>query len=192
MWPTEAPTSEAAVDAISTWIGTFGHMDWVVTDQGTHFTSSVVKHLVSDFKLRHHFTTAYCPWANGSVERICNEVIRASRAVLSELQLSPKHWQSILECIQSIINQEPLKRLGLRNEKNPSMYRTPLEVFTIHRPKRPLLRALLLSGYRETPSLQELRVKEILEIGKIQDTLDKMRKEVNQRAEKTSKTKAEA
>lgn len=80
-------------------------MEWIVTDQGSHFTSTLMKDMTEDMKLDHHFTTAHCPWANGSVERICREVIRANRAVLSEMKLDPTEWTAIVECVQSILNR---------------------------------------------------------------------------------------
>jgi hypothetical protein len=36
----------------------------------------------------HHFTTAYSPWANGTVEAVCKQTIRAARDMMSEMHLA--------------------------------------------------------------------------------------------------------
>lgn len=64
----------------------------------------------------HHFITAYCPWANGSVECTYREVFCSFKALRSEWKLSEKDWPAITECVQSVLNHAPLLRLGLRNK----------------------------------------------------------------------------
>jgi hypothetical protein len=49
-----------------------------------------VKGLQDALRADHHFTTAYTPWANGTVERVGREVLRATRALLSEYRTAPK------------------------------------------------------------------------------------------------------
>ena len=134
--------SDTAVDAIVQWIGTFGCMDWIVSDQGSHFKNKILEALRKWFRFSHHFTTAYTPRANGSVERVCREVKRACMALLSEWRLSPREWPSVTECLQSILNKEPLKRLGNRTAEVQPILRCPLEVFTGMCPSRPLMHAL--------------------------------------------------
>ena len=114
LWPADAATSECAVDALKMWIGSFGSMEWLVSDQGSHFKNEILQDLANVFRIGHHFTTAYSPWANGSVERVCREVIRACQALLGEWRLAPMDWPAVSECVQSVLNQSPLKRLGPR------------------------------------------------------------------------------
>lgn len=59
--------SDAAVSTEAKWILYFGVMDWLDTDQGSHFRTSLMKGLISETRIRHHLTTAYCPWANGTI-----------------------------------------------------------------------------------------------------------------------------
>lgn len=84
MWPATHATNEGAVDAIATWIATFRVMDWFVSDQGLHFKNDLFRLLASELKISHHFTTGYSPWANGTIELVCREVMRACKALL--------HW----------------------------------------------------------------------------------------------------
>lgn len=50
-------------------ICTFGAPRIILTDQGTNFTSSLLKNIARKFRIRQCKTTAYRPQANGSVER---------------------------------------------------------------------------------------------------------------------------
>ncbi len=45
LWPTDSATSEAAADAITVWLGCFGSMEWLVTDQGSHFKNDLIRAL---------------------------------------------------------------------------------------------------------------------------------------------------
>ena len=189
LWPTEAATAEHAADALSMWSSVFGPSKWLVTDQGRHFCNTLIHNLTQDLKIDHHFTTAYCPWSNGSIERVCREVLRACRAVLHEFCLSPKDWPAVTECIQSVINQAPLKRLGPRNAVETTVYRTPLEVFTSHRPTRPLLRALPIEEYGSVQSLEEVRAQQLIGITETQAALENVHRNVNDRVT-TSRQKA--
>ena len=158
LWPCVAANAEAAADALSTWVGSFGSMKWIVSDQGSHFYNQLVQNLTRQFHCRHHFTTPYCPWANGSVERICREVLRGCRALLSEWRLAPTDWPAVTECLQCMLNHAPLRSLRPRREEEPREFRTPLEVFTGHKPRRPLLRALPVEKYPKCLAMDEIEL----------------------------------
>ena len=134
----EAEDGDSAVEAIIEWIASFGLMDWMVTDQGSHFKNNSVEALRKWFKYAHHFTTTYPPWANVTVERVCRELNRACLALLSEWKLSPRDWPSVVSSVQAILNQAPLKRLGARRKEESQIFRTSLEVFCGMKPARPL------------------------------------------------------
>ena len=84
VWQYEAGDVDSAVEAIIEWIASLGVMDWIVTDQGSHFKNKSVEALRKWFKYAPDFTTPYSPWANGAVERVCREVKRACLALLLE------------------------------------------------------------------------------------------------------------
>lgn len=63
-------------------------------------------------KSSHHVTSPYCPPSNGTFEVVCREVLRATRAVLSELQLTGHAWASLISIVQAAINSAPTKRLA--------------------------------------------------------------------------------
>lgn len=108
------------------------------------------------------------------MERVCREFLRACKAILQKFRFAQKDWPAVTECEQMVLNQAPLKRLGLRDSSTRGIYRTPLEVFTSHRPTRPLLTALPISKYREVPSLEKARSKQLFGIKQTQDALEAM------------------
>ena len=178
LWPSDVANAETAGEAFCQWIGVFGTFEWLVTDQGSHFKNSLIRGLTEETRVGHHFTTAYSPWANGSVERVCREVLRSCRALLSEWKMGPREWPAILEAIQAVLNHAPLRRLGLRDATTPGVYRTPQEVFTGHKPRRPLLRALPLSKYPTQKTNDETRTRQVLEVERLQMAMDDMHRKV--------------
>lgn len=187
LFPTEAATSQAAAEALMTWIAAFGSMEWLISDQGSHFLNRLINDLMEEFHARHHFTTAYSPWANGTVERLCREVLRACRALCSEWKLAPKDWPAVVESVQSILNHAPLKRLGLRDKDKPGVYRSPLEVFTGHLPTRPLHRALPFDKYKSAKTEDEVRARQLLDVDNMQQALQDLHRDVYARANASRK-----
>lgn len=116
------------------WIASCGSFHWLITDEESHFTSGLMESLIDELPSNHHFTEAYCPWWKGTVERVFRELIRSCRALPSEMKMSPMEWPSIIECLQSIINQSPIRWLWKRSKKTPGVYQTPFEVCTSQLP----------------------------------------------------------
>jgi hypothetical protein len=84
--------------------------------------------------INHHFTTAYSPWSNGTVEAVCKQTIRAARAMLSNMLLVPQEWPFVLPSIQAVLNNSPSShRAG----------QTPLTAFTGHERDTPLSLTIL-------------------------------------------------
>lgn len=178
LWPSIAANSETAAAALARWGSCFGSMKWLVTDQGSHFVNRVIKELTEELRIQHHFTTAYSPWANGTVERVCRETLRACKSLLSEWGLGPRDWPDVTESMQSILNQSPIKRLGRRGGELAGVFRTPLEVFTGIIPVRPLLRALPLSKHDTCFSTDASRVRSIAKVDQVLEALDQMHREL--------------
>ena len=59
----------------------------------------------------HHFVTAYCPWANGTVEVVNRMLLRVLKSMLSESKLSMVEWSKILFQVQMALNFNPSNRL---------------------------------------------------------------------------------
>lgn len=105
-----------------TWVASSAAFQWFVTDQGTPSTGSLGKELITETHARHHFTTAYCPWANVTVARVCQEVLRVTAPFTHKMRLAPTEWSAVMECAQSVINQSPLKRVRLRDGAPPGVH----------------------------------------------------------------------
>lgn len=75
LWTTVSTTTEEALDALVHWIGSFGTINWFVSDQGSQFRNELILEHAAELLVHHQFTTAYSPWANETVEIVCQEVI---------------------------------------------------------------------------------------------------------------------
>lgn len=131
-------------------------MQSIVPSQAPHFTCHPFKQITTERIVNQHLTTAYSPWENGFLERICREILRTCQTMLNEFKLAPMEWPVVTECIQSVLNHSPLIRLVMREKTSP-VNKTLLEVFTSHKFVRPPLRALPVVKYRKVPSLYLIR-----------------------------------
>jgi hypothetical protein len=126
--------AEASVDALMRWFAVFGVVLLWILDRGSPFKNEVVRRVQKELKAKHHFTAANCPWSNGTIESAYKQVIRAFRAVLSELKMYADEWPEAVEMVQSVLDNSPSTRLKTR---------TPMQVFTGHAETTPL--ALMLN-----------------------------------------------
>lgn len=178
MMPFENLDGEAVVLALSKWITAFGRMEWPVSEIGPHFTESLVQRFTEESCILHHLLTPYCPWANGTVERLCKEVFRASRALLNEWRMSPTNRPAVIHCIQAIINQTPLKRFGVGRDASNKRWKCHMEAFAGLQPKGLVLQPLGLKEFRHQESLEEQRAREITHMDDVHTALEHLHKEV--------------
>jgi transposase InsO family protein len=116
------------------WFAAFGVAAQWVSNQGSHFKNQVMTEVQKQLGTNHHFTTAYCPWANGTVEAVCKQTIRAARAMLSEMHLATQEMPCILPAIQAVLSNSPS---SCRAEQ------TPLTAFAGHARDSPLALTVL-------------------------------------------------
>ncbi|KAE8907529.1 hypothetical protein PF005_g17565 [Phytophthora fragariae] len=90
----------------------FGVVRHWVSDQAAHLRNQDVGSLQRALGAHHHFTTAYIPWANGTVEAVNREVRKCIKAMLSERKLHVRDWTALLPVVQSALNGMPADRLG--------------------------------------------------------------------------------
>lgn len=168
--PSTGADSSTTVTALLDWFKRFGIVQQWVSDQGSHFMNEVMAALRERLRCDHHFTVAYAPWSNGTVERVNREVLRTSRALLQEWGLRPQDWPSVLPIVQSCLNAAGSRRLnGL----------SAVQVFLGREVRRPLdtlfgvSDAKLKSRRPITPEEFEAWFKEL------QDALERVHKEVD-------------
>jgi IS30 family transposase len=66
--PCRTADAAATVDALMRWVAVFRVMLVWISDRGSHFKNEVVRRVQKKLKAEHHFTTANCPWSNGTIE----------------------------------------------------------------------------------------------------------------------------
>ncbi|ETV85604.1 hypothetical protein H257_03310 [Aphanomyces astaci] len=91
---------------------TFGCVDTWVPDDGSHFKNEVIEKVQKLVGAHHHITTANSPWANGTVEVVNRLVLRAVKALLSEMKLNADEWPHVLPLVKGALNHQPADRLG--------------------------------------------------------------------------------
>ena len=123
LMPTANADASTTADCLNKWFASFGTVHTWVSDKGTHFVNETISEIAHLTKTHHHFTLAYCPWTNGTVEVVCRELLRATRAILHEFQLPATMWRTTISMVQGALNNCKLKSL---NNK------CPLKLFNGH------------------------------------------------------------
>ena len=85
LFPCESPTAAHAAESLLEWFSRYGVAPVWVSDRGSHFLNEVIRILAQRLHASHHFTLAYCPWANGSIEIINKHILSVLRSLTSEL-----------------------------------------------------------------------------------------------------------
>lgn len=168
------PDCESASTSLYKWVSSFGSMEGLVTDRRPHFTSLLFRNLTEGKYIRHHFSTAYCPWAKSTLERLCKEALGTGKAVLPEWLLAPDKWPHIINCLQTIINQAPLKRVGRRRDEGTTSWLFPLEFSTRLRPTVFPVPPATLKEFNDCEGIEEERAWSIAEIVVLHDALCEM------------------
>ena len=79
-------TAQTAVRFLKDYvIARFGTPRCIITDNGTHFTSTMMDELIKQIGATHLYSTPYHPQTNGQIERY-NSTMDAKTAVLSNLR----------------------------------------------------------------------------------------------------------
>lgn len=109
--PCDDVDSDTSATVIGKWITCFGGMGWLVTHHSSHSKASLMNNLADDPHLKHHFRAVYWPWANDTVERVCEEVLRISRALMLEWRLSVGMWPLIIDVVLRVLNHSSVECL---------------------------------------------------------------------------------
>jgi transposase InsO family protein len=152
--PCASADTVSTVDALMTRFTAFGVAMLWVSDRGSHFKNQVMEGVRKALRSQHHFTTAYSPWANGTVERACREVLQATRALLSEFQLNSKQWPEVARIVQSVLNNSPSPHRGNI---------APITASTGRAPDSPL-RSLVTPDTNVTLTLDDVQAQPLLQI----------------------------
>jgi hypothetical protein len=171
--PCATADTQATASALMDWFSLFGISRTWVSDRGSHFKNTIMETISQTLRTRHNFTKTNSPWANGIVERLCREVLRATRALLSEFKLRTTQWTEIHRIVQSVLNNTPSPH---RNNI------APVTAFTGLPPSTPLL-SITPSPKSQSLQLTEIRPRQLMEIELLQSTIDNVHKEVHDAAQ---------
>jgi hypothetical protein len=175
--PTSTADAETTADALIAWFSDFGVAITWVSDRGSHFKNEVMRALREQTRGRHHFTLAYCPWSNGTVKRVCRELLRVTRALMSEFKLSHGAWPSVIPLVQAGLNNAASSRMGGK---------CPKEVFIGLPPDPPLLSEKACRGSTvEVMSLPEIKAVQLLKMQRLHLSIQEMHKEVSRLVSKS-------
>ena len=177
--PCVSPDHFNVADAMIGWYKRFGVMKYHVSDQGIHFKDKLLAELNRLLQIKHHFVTAYSPWANGTVEVVNREIVNCMKSLLSEFRMEFDRWTEILPLVQHVINHTPSRRLDGQ---------APVTVMTGLPPS--LIFDYVYSRLDDTIYRNPLTPKEIRKITeKLRDSLRDMHKRVNASLKRTRRGK---
>jgi transposase InsO family protein len=170
LWLVPCRTADAAAtfDALVRWFAVFDVVLLWISDRGSHFKNKVVRRVQKELKTKHHVTTANCPWSNGTIESACKQVIRAFRAVLSELKMYADEWPEVVDMVQSVLNNSLSTRLNKR---------TPMQVFTGHAETTPLA-LMLKDNVSVSAPLDFIKAQKIMEVEKLSKAMTEIHAQV--------------
>jgi transposase InsO family protein len=177
--PAKSADSGFVADSLIQWFASFGVCHYWVSDQGTHFKNQLIEDLQRVLGANHHFTTARCPWANGTVERAMREVLRCARVLLSEWQMSTTQWNKVSSVIQMVMNQSPLKSLGGVS---------PITAFTGLKPMSPIDKVVATVDEIKSSTLQELQESRKFNLERLQEAMENLHKYISTRSGATRKS----
>jgi hypothetical protein len=156
------------------WFAVFGVVLLWISDRGSHFKNEVVRRVQKELKAKHHFTTANCPWSNGTIESACKQVTRAFRAVLSELKMYEDECPEVVNIAQSVLNNY----VSTRQNK-----RTPMQVFTGHAEITQLELMLKGNGPVNAP-LDFIKVQKIMKVENLMTAMTEIHAKVAEKSKR--------
>lgn len=106
------------------------------------------------------------------------------RASVSEWKLPAMKWPSRIKAVLKVINHSTLHRLGSNSAGN---VRCSMEVFTELTPSLLILRPMLKRTYRTLYTKNQERLRSIVDVGRLHESLEVIHKEVLSRSKQAQK-----
>ena len=104
MYPCMEQTAAFTAECLYDWFSRYGIVPIWVWDRGSHFLNTVIEELCLKLHAQHHFTLAYCPWSNGTIEVINSHILSVFRSLLSEFRMSPDDWPNLIPVVRFALN----------------------------------------------------------------------------------------
>ena len=104
--------SQTAVKYLLQWIALFGIPDKFFSDNGPHFRNKTMQELARRLNVIHDFSTVYCAWANGFIERVLRDLKALMKIMVHETNTDMKQWPVLCPNIMLALNQRPSESLS--------------------------------------------------------------------------------
>ena len=159
----------STASALMMWIAIFGVPERFFSDNGSHFRNKVMEGLARLLDVIHDFSTVYCAWSNGLVERVNRDIKALIKILLVELKRDQKEWPIIVSNIMFKLNQRPSRGLA----GNPAV-----KVHTGLKPSGAL--DMVMSSDEETFERFTWNEEMLNHLKKLEEDLDMLHKEVTE------------
>ena len=93
-------------------ISSFGKPDMIMFDGGSHFNNNMIENLCKNLNMKQRFSIPYVHRSHGKVERANQAILKACKAIMSELRIIKEDWLRLKEVVKHIINNTPIKLIG--------------------------------------------------------------------------------
>lgn len=112
IFPVEHADALTAVRCLLEWIGLFGIPERFFSDNGPHFRNTTMRELIKRLHLVHDFSTVYCAWANGFIERILRVIKALLLIMVHELAVDRSQWHQLRTNLLMALNHRPSASLA--------------------------------------------------------------------------------
>lgn len=107
IFPVEHADASTAVKCLLEWIGLFGIPKRFYSDNGPHFRNVTMKELARRLHTIHDFSTVYCAWGNGFIERILRDLKALLKILIHEHKVERTEWPQLCVNIMMALNHRP-------------------------------------------------------------------------------------
>lgn len=106
------PTAVNTAYGVMEWIGLFGLPEKFYSDNGSHFRNAVMREVVRHLGIKHEFSTVYCAWSNGLIERVMRDLKVLFKILLIDKRLGMDQWPRIVPSVMFALNQRASRVLA--------------------------------------------------------------------------------
>ncbi|KAF1322126.1 hypothetical protein FI667_g11572, partial [Globisporangium splendens] len=168
----ECPTAEVAAQAMLDWYSNFGLAKVWISDCGTHFKNKVIQVLCTRLKAKQDFVLAYCPWCNGTIERVNRDIIQVLKVLILEYKINRRDWPYLLPLVQASLNHSQVASLA---------HKAPIELFTGLQCPSPLTTILAPSNHEMIVTIDDTSDFVEAKLRNLRESLSAMHLEVKEK-----------
>ncbi len=115
--PTKRADADSAIEILSFYMSFTRVPKVIMSDGGRHFVNQTIDGACELLGIKHHITTPYMSFSNGSVERVNRELKALLQLVQRGTGITWEKWPSFLPYVMQVINGTKAERLGSKTPK---------------------------------------------------------------------------